>query len=69
MYRRSVFYLKIGVFFISRAEKNPLKMSLSTEQRKKGVFMKTELTKQEKNTDIGFDEKEPTIHIRPHNTV
>mgnify|MGYP006943549144 CR=1 FL=1 len=31
--------------------------------------MKTGLTKQEKTTDIWFDEKEPTIHIRTHNTV
>ena len=30
--------------------------------------MKTGLTKQEKTTDIWFDEKEPTIHIRTHNT-
>lgn len=30
--------------------------------------MKTGLTKQEKTTDVWFDEKEPTIHIRTHNT-
>ena len=30
--------------------------------------MRTELTKQEKTADIWFDEKEPTIHIRTHNT-
>lgn len=30
--------------------------------------MRTGLTKQEKITDIWFDEKEPTIHIRTHNT-
>ena len=30
--------------------------------------MKTGLTKQEKTTDIWFDEKDPTIHIRTHNT-
>lgn len=30
--------------------------------------MRTGLTKQEKTTDIWFDEKEPTIHIRTHNT-
>ena len=30
--------------------------------------MKTGLTKQEKTTDIWFDEKEPLIHIRTHNT-
>ena len=30
--------------------------------------MRTGLTKQEKTTDIWFDEKEPTIYIRTHNT-
>ena len=31
--------------------------------------MRTGLTKQEKTTDIWFDEKNPLIHIRTHNTV
>ena len=30
--------------------------------------MRTRLTKQEKTTDIWFDEKEPLIYIRTHNT-
>ena len=30
--------------------------------------MRTGLTKHEKTTDIWFDEKEPLIHIRTHNT-
>ena len=30
--------------------------------------MRTGLTKQEKTTDIWFDEKEPLIYIRTHNT-
>ena len=30
--------------------------------------MRTGLTKQEKTTDIWFDEKYPLIHIRTHNT-
>ncbi len=30
--------------------------------------MKTGLTKQEKTTDIWFDEKDSLIHIRTHNT-
>ena len=30
--------------------------------------MRTGLTKQEKTTDIWFDEKDPTIYIRTHNT-
>ena len=34
----------------------------------KGEFMRTGLTKQEKTTDIWFDEKDPLIHIRTHNT-
>ena len=31
--------------------------------------MKTGLKKQEKTTDIWFDEKDPLIHIRTHNTA
>ena len=31
--------------------------------------MRTGLTKQEKTTDIWFDEKDPLIHIRTHNTT
>ena len=31
--------------------------------------MRTGLTKQEKTTDIWFDEKDPLIHIRTHNQV
>ncbi len=30
--------------------------------------MKTGLTKTQKTTEIWFNEKEPTIHIRTHNT-
>ena len=30
--------------------------------------MRTGLTKQEKTTDIWFDEKDPLIHVRTHNT-
>ena len=30
--------------------------------------MRTGLTKKEKTTDIYFDEKDPIIHIRTHNT-
>ena len=31
--------------------------------------MRTGLAKQEKTTDIWFDEKDPLIHIRTHNTA
>lgn len=31
--------------------------------------MRTGLTKRETTTDIWFDEKDPLIHIRPHNTA
>ena len=34
----------------------------------KGEFMRTGLPKQKKITDIWFDEKDPLIHIRTHNT-
>ena len=42
-----------------------LRKSLAYRFRKP---MRTGLTKQEKTTDIWFDEKEPLIHIRTHNT-
>ena len=61
MYRRSVFYWKIAVFPKPRAGKNTRKMPLLRNRR-------TGLTKQEKTTDIWFDEKNPIIHIRTHNT-
>ena len=34
----------------------------------KGACMKTGLTKSQKTTEIFFDEKDPLIHIRTHNT-
>ena len=68
MYRRSVFYLKILIFPKSRAGKNTRKMPLLRNRGQKGEFMRTGLTKQEKTTDIWFDEKDPLIHIRTHNT-
>ena len=42
-----------------------LRKSLAYRFRKP---MRTGLTKQEKTTDIWFDEKDPLIHIRTHNT-
>jgi len=60
--------LKIAVFPKSRAGENSRKMPLLCDRGQKGEFMRTGLTKQEKTTDIWFDEKEPLIHIRTHNT-
>ena len=64
---RAVFILKNAVFPKSRAGKNPSKMPLFPKMAQKGEFMRTGLTKQEKTTDIWFDEKDPLIHIRTHN--
>ena len=52
----------------SRAGENSRKMPLLCDRGQKGEFMRTGLTKQEKTTDIWFDEKDPLIHIRTHNT-
>jgi hypothetical protein len=60
--------LKIAVFPKSRAGENSRKMPLLCDRGQKGEFMRTGLTKQEKTTDIWFDEKGPLIHIRTHNT-
>ena len=60
--------MKIAVFSKSRAGENSRKMPLLHDRGQKGEFMRTGLTKQEKTTDIWFDEKEPLIYIRTHNT-
>ena len=49
-------------------EKTPEKCPYCVTGAQKGEFMRTGLTKQEKTTDIWFDEKDPLIHIRTHNT-
>ena len=48
--------------------KTPEKCPYCVTGAQKGEFMRTGLTKQEKTTDIWFDEKYPLIHIRTHNT-
>jgi uncharacterized protein YeaO (DUF488 family) len=66
---RAVFIVKNAVFPKSRAEENTRKMPLLRNRgAEKGACMRTGLTKQEKTTDIWFDEKDPLIHIRTHNT-
>ena len=49
--------------------KTPEKCPYPVTGAQKGEFMRTGLTKQEKTTDIWFDEKDPLIHIRTHNTA
>ena len=48
-------------------EKTPEKHPYCVTEAQKGACMRTGLTKQEKTTDIWFDEKDPIIHIRTHN--
>ena len=60
--------MKILISPKSRAGKNTRKMPYPVTGAQKGEFMRTGLTKQEKTTDIWFDEKAPLIHIRTHNT-
>ena len=50
------------------SRKTPEKCPYCVTGAQKGEFMRTGLTKQEKTTDIWFDEKDPLIHIRTHNT-
>ena len=49
-------------------EKTPEKCPYCVTGAQKGEFMRTGLPKQKKITDIWFDEKDPLIHIRTHNT-
>ena len=48
--------------------KTPEKCPYCVTGAQKGEFMRTGLTKQEKTTDIWFDEKDPLNYIRTHNT-
>ena len=68
MYRRSVFYWKSPFSPSQEPEKTPEKCPISLHRARTGDLRRTGLTKQEKTTDIWFDEKDPTIHIRTHNT-
>ena len=52
-----------------KPEKIPEKCPYPVTGAQKGACMRTGLTKQEKTTDIWFDEKDPLIHIRTHNTA
>ena len=63
-----VFHREIGVFPKSRDEENYRKKPLLLKIEQKGALMKTGLTKSQKTTEISFDEKDPLIHIRTHNT-
>jgi len=54
---------------VKSREKHPKKCPYCVTGAQKGEFMRTGLTKQEKTTDIWFDEKDPLIHIRTHNTA
>ena len=68
MFRQSVFCLKFTIFPQSRTEKNTRKIPLLRYRGEKGAYMRTGLKKQEKITEIWFDEKDPTIYVRTHNT-
>ena len=49
--------------------KIPEKCPYCVTGAQRGELMKTGLAKQEKTTDIWFDEKDLLIHIRTHNTA
>ena len=68
MYCPGVFYLKIAFFPKSRAEENTRKTPLLRNGSVERRIMRTGLKKRDKTTEIYFDEKEPTIFIRTHNT-
>ena len=69
MVRRGGFYLKIPIFPKSRAGKIPSKMPpLSKRGRRKESLCEQGFPSKKKVTDIWFDEKDPLIHIRTHNT-
>ena len=68
MYRRSVFYWKILIFPKPRAGKNTRKMPLLRNRGAERRVYENRAYEAGKTTDIWFDEKDPLIHIRTHNT-
>ena len=68
MVRRGGFYLKIPIFPKSRAAKIPSKMPLSPNEGAERRVYANRASQAKKVTDIWFDEKDPLIHIRTHNT-
>ena len=69
MVRRGGFYLKIPIFPKSRAGKIPSQNApLSKRGRRKESLCEQGFPSKKKVTDIWFDEKDPLIHIRTHNT-
>lgn len=60
--------MKNAVFPKSRAEENTRKMPLLRNRGAERRVYENRTEKQEKTTDIWFDEKDPLIHIRTHNT-
>ena len=74
--RGKMYSASFGAFSIEKSpfspsqepEKTPEKHPYCVTEAQKGACMRTGLTKQEKTTDIWFDEKEPLIYIRTHNT-
>ena len=68
MVRRGGFYLKIPIFPKSRAGKIPSKMPLSPNEGAERRVYANRASQAKKVTDIWFDEKDPLIHIRTHNT-
>jgi len=67
-HRPGVFCLKIVVFLRSRAGEKSRKTDTLREMIKKGAEMKTGLKKNQKTTEILFDEGSPIIRIYMHNT-
>jgi len=61
-------FFEYSLFPPQEPGKTPEKCPYCVTGAQKGEFMRTGLTKQEKTTDIWFDEKDPLIHIRTHNT-
>lgn len=68
MHRPGVFYLKITVFLKSRTGKNGPKTALLRYTSMERSIMRTGLHKQDKTTEIYFDETSPIVEIRTHNT-
>ena len=69
MVHRGGFYLKILIFPKSRAGKNTRKMPLLRNRGAERRAYENRAYEAGKDHDIWFDEQDPLIHIRTHNTA
>jgi hypothetical protein len=69
MHRPGAFYLKVVIFFWSRAREKVFPIAILNYMNVERNFMRTGLHKRDKTTEIYFDEASPVVEIYTHNTA